>query len=308
MPIVQSFHVATQDSPDVCSAGAADIALGAAEREVDSAVAAALETMDKQVLFPTVIFKADLKKALGQEFPETLAKLAVDKYKKFRDATRKRDPRVTEANVNNEFFNWQETDPSSWNTSEAKKKWGSFYQSPEMRGYSKIARAAAVQYLRRLGTDVTPDELEKSWLVMWAAVYPPQQETSEEPKRRARHGYHTHQESVVSGVLYVKTQPGFTPMTFADPRGAPPIEDYEQYQHDDDGFEPKAPFHRTHMVFPEPGELVLFPSWLVHKVPPHSSTEWRVAIPFNFHLGSKQAGATVWDGWARTSMVKFPTT
>ena len=66
-------------------------------------------------------------------------------------------------------------------------------------------------------------------------------------------------------------------------------------------FEPKAPFHKPFMVFAKPGDLVLFPSWLLHKVPPHKGKDHRVVFPFNFHLGTTKPGQIVWDGWARTA-------
>ena len=51
---------------------------------------------------------------------------------------------------------------------------------------------------------------------------------------------------------------------FSDPRGAPPAHTYEQYEGEHD-FEPAAPFHGQLSYFPSEGELLIFPSWLVHK-------------------------------------------
>ena len=76
--------------------------------------------------------------------------------------------------------------------------------------------------------------------------------------------------------------------------GAAPIQNYEQYLKEHD-FEPSGPFHQQFSYFPEEGELVLFPSWLVHKVPSHHAKEERVAWPYNYK-------GTTWDGWARTAL------
>ena len=45
------------------------------------------------------------------------------------------------------------------------------------------------------------------------------------------HFFHAHQESVVSGVLFLQVPSPASPMTFGDPRGMPPAEDFEQFQH-----------------------------------------------------------------------------
>ena len=120
---------------------------------------------------------------------------------------------------------------------------------------------------------------------MWAAVY----ETG------TVHSHHVHQASVVSAVYYSRTggsdNPG-TPIVFSDPRGAPPAQSYEQFEGGHD-FEPTAPFHHQLNYFPSEGELVLFPSWLVHKVPGHAGDQHRVSWPFNWQSDD-------WGAWGTT--------
>lgn len=61
--------------------------------------------------------------------------------------------------------------------------------------------------------------------------------------------------------------------------------------------EPEAPFHHQTTFFPAAGDLVLFPSWLPHRVPPNpsaeSNTNPRVTWAFNLEVGS--------NGWIGTT-------
>lgn len=58
--------------------------------------------------------------------------------------------------------------------------------------------------------------------------------------------------------------------------------------------EPEAPFHQNGVFFPQKGDLVLFPSWLPHRVPPSKSNQTRVVWSFNLNSPSV-------DAWSRTS-------
>ena len=62
-------------------------------------------------------------------------------------------------------------------------------------------------------------------------------------RQGAEHAWHHHIFSSMSGVYYIKTPPGSSGITF------------------DDGLE-SVTFQ------PEPGDIVVFPSWLAHKVGP----------------------------------------
>merc|ERR1719229_163727 len=96
---------------------------------------------------------------------------------------------------------------------------------------------------------------------LWAAVY---------LGDGSRHGQHAHQNSFSSCVVYLRMGLPQTPIKFLDPRGAPPLNDYEQHLAEHD-FEPTAPFHHSAHFYPDEGDLVCFPSWLIHEVPSH----WR---------------------------------
>ena len=121
-----------------------------------------------------------------------------------------------------------------------------------------------------------PLDLDQYHYVMWVQVYPSYR------KSGGRHGYHAHQNSLISCVLYAQTDPVKTPIGFLDPRGAPVTRDYERVKAEFDGLQPTAPFHQPYFVFPEAGDVVCFPSWLIHFVPSHTgSNTTRIAFAFN---------------------------
>lgn len=99
-------------------------------------------------------------------------------------------------------------------------------------------------------------------------------------RRGGYHRQHTHHSSMLSGVFYVDTG---TPdanagefngaITFSDPRVA-----VEMIQL------PGNPFGDKLKVAPEPGMLLLFPSWLPHFVDPFQGDGERISIAFNIAL------------------------
>ena len=90
------------------------------------------------------------------------------------------------------------------------------------------------------------------------------------------HSGHIHPHSVVSGTLYVALPPGARGLKFEDPRlamlmAAPPRRE--------DAPEMLRSFVE---VAPQPGDVLLWESWLRHEVPPGSGRERRISISFNY--------------------------
>lgn len=90
------------------------------------------------------------------------------------------------------------------------------------------------------------------------------------------HSGHIHPHSVVSGTLYVALPPGARGLKFEDPRlamlmAAPPRRE--------DAPEMLRSFVE---VSPQPGDVLLWESWLRHEVPPGSGRERRISISFNY--------------------------
>jgi uncharacterized protein (TIGR02466 family) len=111
-----------------------------------------------------------------------------------------------------------------------------------------------------------------------------------------RHGgftiLHTHPMASWSGVYCV--DPGTTPadrpesgvLRFHNPHH------YSNYFLDSGNLKFRAPYHHgTWSVQFQPGQLVLFPSWLQHEVMPFYGDDTRITIAFNTWFGMKDADA-----------------
>lgn len=87
---------------------------------------------------------------------------------------------------------------------------------------------------------------------------------------------HCHQNSVISGIYYVKAPPGAAPTVFHSPFAevmlAPPLTGINDFNSQAVGFEPQA------------GRMILFRSWLRHNVKRHEVDESRVTIAFNITM------------------------
>lgn len=90
------------------------------------------------------------------------------------------------------------------------------------------------------------------------------------------HTMHIHPHSLISGVYYVNAPKGSSSIKFEDPRlgflmAAPPRRSSA----------PRAQQNYIH-VEPQPGQFLLFESWMRHEVPPHRGREPRLSVSFNF--------------------------
>ena len=90
------------------------------------------------------------------------------------------------------------------------------------------------------------------------------------------HSSHIHPLSVISGTTYVKLPPGTSAIRFEDPRhammmAAPPRKK-------------DAPEHLKPFVYvqPEPGDVLLWESWLRHEVPMNMAEDDRISVSFNY--------------------------
>ena len=92
------------------------------------------------------------------------------------------------------------------------------------------------------------------------------------------HTGHIHPHSVISGTYYVRIPRGASALRFEDPRlpfmmAAPmPREDCDR------------PFRRFVTIAPEPGDLLMWESWLRHEVSVNRAEEERISISFNFRI------------------------
>lgn len=90
------------------------------------------------------------------------------------------------------------------------------------------------------------------------------------------HPFHIHPHSVISGSFYLQMPKAAPGIKFEDPRmssmmARPAIRDKAK------------PFMKNYLTLkPQPGEVVLFESWLKHEVPSHYGSTERISVSFNF--------------------------
>jgi len=159
---------------------------------------------------------------------------------------------------NQAFYDWQQNGG-----------WKIFAQQPEVRQLLEYMQTATDMFLRTIGQDEDFVRNRGRELFAWATVH----------ESCISHAPHSHPNEIVSGVYYVKMPDDAGAVMFDDPRG------------------PLPPFDNRITVRPKEGDLILFPSWLIHQVEPTGGASERISIPFNIH-----------GNWESTSQIEvtFP--
>lgn len=92
----------------------------------------------------------------------------------------------------------------------------------------------------------------------------------------AQHTAHIHPHSVISGTFYVSIPTGASAIKFEDPRLA-------QFMNAPLVKEKAKIFNRRFVTLqPNPGDVILFESWLKHEVPTNETAQPRISISFNY--------------------------
>ena len=104
---------------------------------------------------------------------------------------------------------------------------------------------------------------------MWANINPP----------GGYNNSHIHPNSLFSGVYYIKGHPNSGRLSLMDPRPGVqhcmPTRKKEKL--------PRELWRETYYD-PVPGRLIMFPSWMWHKVESNKSNDIRISVSFNFIL------------------------
>ncbi len=91
------------------------------------------------------------------------------------------------------------------------------------------------------------------------------------------HRNHVHPNNVLSGVYYLKTSPDCGDIVFDDPRPQANVLLPDAHE--------VTPFNNhSYAVTPEQGQMILFPSWLAHRVAVNRSKSERISLSFNVML------------------------
>lgn len=109
--------------------------------------------------------------------------------------------------------------------------------------------------------------LEKCSIQLWANVM----------KKDGFHGIHNHPRSVLSGTYYVQTSSESAPIIFENP-----LNIYRGHDCTVEKPEDHSPFTSPILgINAEPNTMLVWPSWLYHHVPRHTSTLPRISLSFN---------------------------
>ena len=132
----------------------------------------------------------------------------------------------------------------------------------------KTLEEAGDQFVKR--TDRRPFQGAQGgqYLWYWASVY----------KKGDQHGTHNHPNSLLAGSYYVQTGPESAPILMESPW-------VTSIMHD------TLPMEQSYFrVKPQSGDMIIFPSWLMHRVPVQESDEERVVISLNWDYGRYHTG------------------
>eukprot|EP00913_Durusdinium_trenchii_P021163 g19885.t1 len=175
-------------------------------------VAKIVSNLQVRDVFPTKVLSVNVLELLPEGFTKRLSDLAIQKYQQFS----KKFPKIDPNDLNDKFFSFQATNADRLGAGEL-RKWPEMYRdSEDFKILTRVMKGALRGFLER--THVPLPQAEDYGLVLWAAVY---------PGNGGRHGYHVHQGSASSCVLYARVAGASTPISFIDPRGAPPVEENE---------------------------------------------------------------------------------
>ena len=92
------------------------------------------------------------------------------------------------------------------------------------------------------------------------------------------HALHSHPDSILSGVFYLKIPEAAPPIIFNDPR-----DHYKYIQYPIKFGNPRDMYKLLpeYVINPTEGMILMWPSWLEHQVPASKCSDERIAIAFN---------------------------
>eukprot|EP00927_Polykrikos_kofoidii_P019160 TRINITY_DN18927_c0_g1_i2.p1 TRINITY_DN18927_c0_g1~~TRINITY_DN18927_c0_g1_i2.p1 ORF type:complete len:866 (+),score=133.13 TRINITY_DN18927_c0_g1_i2:64-2661(+) len=285
-------------------------------------------------VFPTYIMAKPLQNTFsgGTESPSScsscpaLTRIVLEKYDLFSrvlqndSATsssagaRPRLRRMRSDEVNNAFFGWQLTHDAEQDDRGA-QLWPELYtESREFADLKRQLKLSCLEYLQQVYDEsLSIDDLQQLDLSIWASVTHTADDADRGPSSGAMGlAFHDHPLALLSGVFYAQaggvTVEERTPTVFADPRGTSAFRYTSRRPQarrqrtrsvpEDVPLEPTAPFHRLAYAHASDGQMLIFPSWVVHGVPPHVGKMPRVVFAFNLH----SLPGTTLSSWAKTAL------
>jgi uncharacterized protein (TIGR02466 family) len=141
------------------------------------------------------------------------------------------------------------------------------WRFPVFKKLQKMLDRHAADFAKELEFDLGGKKITLDSL--WINILPP----------GGVHTSHIHPHSVISGTVYVAMPDGASAIKFEDPRhammmAAPPRKAKAQIE------------NRTFIYHaPQPGEVLLWESWLRHEVPMNMADDERISVSFNYRWG-----------------------
>jgi len=154
----------------------------------------------------------------------------------------------------------------------------------------QVIKAAKEFYLRGLQTDVSFDdqvEREKNFLDGKSGVLELFSIWFNVNRDNDSNHAHSHSDCFLSGAYYIAVDGSSleepAPIVLSDPRSQPATNfDYSGW----------FGMNQNHFIDPKPGKVILFPSWLSHRVEPAYGDAPRISVAFNIRMRARHvAGA-----------------
>lgn len=231
-----------------------------------------------QQLWSTPIRVWNLQDAEGAEFSKALADAAVAGFNGFIQTQASGDEMGNPEDNNDEFFQWQQsklgkdarvTTTPAW---KAGTGWKRMKKLPQFQKLKRYADTAFQAFLRSALPEGSGVPMEEHVSYAWTSVH----------RHGQGHKPHTHGDSLLSAVYYAKVPHDAGAFVAYDPRGVGPFEHSRELFGGDDARPASIPPFRKHFRFqPREGDLIVFPSWLVHGVEGTKSSSERVSFSFN---------------------------
>jgi len=178
-----------------------------------------------------------------EQFNANLGSLILTEYNKLIAQNKHVSKDSTQRSINALFYEWQ-TDRGGWSK---------FENAKEVNTVVALVNRVADNLLRIIGVDEAIVGSRDKKLHAWATVH----------NDCIMHMRHSHPKAMLSAVYYVKVPEKAGQIVLEDPRG------------------PLPPFDNRLTITPKAGDLLMFPSWLMHMVSPTSGESQRISIAFN---------------------------
>ena len=267
-------------------------------------------------LWPTLVSTAELTAATANQstvradaaFLRRLNKAARAAYREYRRGGEPGDeypPCTGEPGCddNTQFYHWQQGFLPLWVKREQPQTQRVPLAAADLERLQRLAIDACLAHVLAHRRPTTLEELgypEPPRFQLWVSVL------GGKHAANTGHSPHAHTNSVCSGAFYSKApEASAAPIVFSDPRGAwrslSESASLLATEQEEDGLwgrlptQPQAPFHQQYTLTPTAGQLVVFPSWLVHHVEPQEGEE-RIAWSYNV------VAESFMDSWARTAV------